>query len=149
ALRTRHDVRNERQRIRGARVFGFRRGLEIQLARRFVDYDVLEHGAESMRGGPNFGLGFLRELDDLRVTAALEIEYPVGGPAVLVVADEGTSRIGGKRRLAGAREAEEDGDVAGFAHVRAAVHRQRIPQRQDVIHNGEDRLLDLTGVTRA
>ena len=52
------------------------------------------------------------KLDRLGVAAALEIEDALGAPAVLVVADQGARRIGRKRRLAGARQAEEQRRIA-------------------------------------
>ena len=65
---------------------------------------------------------------------------------MLVVADQRAVRVGGEGRLAGAREAEEDRDLAVLADVRGAVHRQDAFERQAVVHHREDRLLDLAGV---
>ncbi len=59
----------------------------------------------------DIGLGFLVEIYDLRVAAALKVENAVIIPAVLVVADEKTLGIGGKGGLAGAGQAEENGGV--------------------------------------
>src|SRR5665213_4018659 len=85
--RSGHDVGDEFDRIRGACVFGQRVGVEVERARDRIDHDVLEDRAVAMRGIPDLGLGALRELDGLRVTAAFEVEDAVGRPAVFVVAD--------------------------------------------------------------
>ena len=95
------------------------------------------------------GSAVAREADRLRVAAALDVEDAAVAPAVLVVADQRALRVGRQRRLAGAREAEEDRDAAVVADVRRAVHREDALERQPVVHHGEDRLLDLAGVERA
>ena len=56
-------------------------------------------------------LGVLIQVDDLCVAAALEVEDAVVVPAVLVIADEQTLRVGGQGGLAGAGQTEEDGSV--------------------------------------
>ena len=68
---------------------------------------------------------------------------------MLVVADQLALGIGRERRLAGAGEAEEDRDVAVVADVRRAVHREDALERQPVVHQREDRLLDLARVEGA
>ena len=148
ALRREH-VRDALELVRGARVLGLRVVVEVELAA-LVDRDVLEDGAEAVHGVPDLRLGLGREADRLRVAAALEVEDAVVAPAVLVVADELARRIGGKRRLAGAGEPEEDRDVLPVLRdVRGAVHRRDALERQPVVHHGEDRLLDLAAVERA
>ena len=52
--------------------------------------------------------------DDLCVAAALEVEHAVVVPAVLVIADEQTLRVGGQGGLAGAGQTEEDGSVVAL-----------------------------------
>ena len=146
-----HDVRDELDRIGGARVFGLRVvESRSSFARRRVADDVFEHGAETVRRRPDLGLGCLRELDALRVAAAFEVEDAVGRPAVLVVADERALRIGRKRRLAGAGEAEEDGDVAGFARCwPSSASESTSRSGMQVVHDRENGLLDLARVARA
>ena len=94
-------------------------------------------------------LGLLRKADDLGVAAVLEIENAVVAPAVLVVANQVAVGVGGKRGLAGAGEAEEDGHVAVVADVGGAMHGQHAFQRQQEVEHGEDGLLDFAGVVRA
>ena len=89
------------------------------------------------------------EPDRLRVAAALEVEHPRRPPAVLVVADQRPRRVGRQRRLAGARQPEEDRHLPVGADVRRAVHREDTLQRQPVVHHREDRLLDLPRIERA
>jgi len=67
---------------------------------------------------------------------------------VLVVADQHTIGVGRQRGLSRAREAEENGGVAAFADVGRAMHRHRVAQRQQVVHDGEHGLLDLAAVGR-
>ena len=65
---------------------------------------------------------------------------------MLVVADEAALGVGGKRGLARAGEAEEDGHVAGFADVRRAVHRHHAALREQVVEDRKHALLRLAGV---
>ena len=59
--------------------------------------------------------------------------------------------IGRERRLAGAREAEEQRDVGRvlLVHVGRAVHREHAHLGHVVVHRVEDALLDLAGVLGA
>jgi hypothetical protein len=109
---------------------------------------VLEHGPETAGGGVDLGLVLGREPDDLGVAAALEVEDALVGPAVLVVADEPAVGIRRQRGLAGARQAEEQGNVAIVADVGRAVHGQHPLQGQQEVHHREDALLDLAAVGR-
>jgi hypothetical protein len=70
---------------------------------------------------------------------------------MFVVADQPAVRIGRERRLAGAREAEEERDVRRIllVHVRRAVHREALHVGEVVVHRVEDRLLHLARVSRA
>ena len=113
-----------------------------------VDDDVLEDRAEHLRRRVDLRLAFGREVDDLRVAPALEVEDAVVGPAVLVVTDQRARRVGRQRRLARAGQSEEDRRVSVVGHVRRAVHREHVAQRQQVVHDGEHRLLHLAGVAR-
>ena len=94
---------------------------EIDLAGS-VHGDVLEEGVAG-DGVVDVGLGFLVKVDDLGIAAALVVEDAGIVPAVLVVADEETLGVGGKRGLAGAGETEEDsGVLALHVGVGGAVH---------------------------
>src|SRR6266480_1725801 len=110
---------------------------------------VLENVVEHAGGRENLGLALARQADDLRVAAALEVENPPVGPAVLVVPDERPFRVGGEGRLSGARQAEEQRDVARPAEVGGAVHREHAAPRQQVVENRKDRLFHLARVARA
>ncbi len=68
---------------------------------------------------------------------------------MLVVAQQGARGIGRQRRLAGARQAEEDRDIALGSDIGRGVHRQHVLVGQQVVQDGEDRLLDLAGVPGA
>src|SRR5690606_16491705 len=109
--------------IAAARVFRDRRVGVVDLARLAVIDDVLQDRAET-DGVVDLGLSFRREVDRLRVAPALDVEDALVAPAVLVVSDERAVRIGAEGRLAGAAEAEEDGDIALRTLVRGAMHRE-------------------------
>ena len=68
---------------------------------------------------------------------------------MLVVADQVALGIGRERRLACSREPEEDGDAALVVDVCRAVHREDPLEGEAVVHEREDRLLDLARVERA
>ena len=110
--------------------------------------DVFEHRAEADRV-PDLRLVLPREANALGVAAAFEVEDAVVAPAVLVVADQAALRVGGERRLAGARKAEEQRHVARRPHIRGAVHREDAARGQQVIHDRERRLLHLAGIAGA
>ena len=114
-----------------------------------VNHHILEHGAETLRRGVDFGFGFGREADHLGIAAAFEVEHAVFGPAMLVVADERAVRIRGQRRLAGAGQAEEDCAFLGLADIDRAVHRHDLLWRQKVVEDREDGLLHFARVGRA
>jgi hypothetical protein len=65
---------------------------------------------------------------------------------MLVVADQDAARIGRQGRLAGARQAEEDGRIIVRRGVHRAVHRHDILGRQVIVECREDRLLGLAGI---
>ncbi len=115
-------VRDEVERVGGARVLGLPRVVEVDHARVVVDDHVLQHGAEARAGLVDLGLGVTRELDRLGVATTFEVEDAVVGPAVFVVADERALGVGGEGRLAGAGEPEEERDVSPRSDVGGAVH---------------------------
>ena len=68
-------------------------------------------------------LGFFVEVDYFSVAAALEVEYSVVVPAVLVITDQETLRICGKSCLTCSGKSEEDRCVFAFhICVSGAVH---------------------------
>jgi hypothetical protein len=141
-------IRNLLELVRGPRVLRLRVVVEVDSAA-LVDDHVLENRAEGVGRLEDLRLGVGRQANHLRVAAALHVEDASVAPAVLVVTDERALRIGRERRLAGAREPEEDGSAPVRADVRGAMHWQDALERQAVVHHGEDRLLDLAGVERA
>ena len=147
-LSGRMGVGDMRQRIGGARVLRLADVVELRAARIGRQHDILQHGAVAIGRRIDLRLVHGRKADHLGVAAALEVEDPGRAPAMLVVADKRT--VGGrrKRRLAGARQAEEDRGVAVLADIGRAVHRQHAALRQDVVQIGEDGLLDLAGIAR-
>ncbi len=141
------DVVGDRlQRIGAAGVLGDRVVVQVEASRRRVHDHVLEHRPEGVGRGVDLRLRVGREADDLGVAAALDVEDAVLAPAVLVVADQRPLGVGGEGRLARARQPEEDGHAPVGADVGRAVHREHAALGQAVVHQGEDRLLDLAGV---
>ena len=111
-----------------------------------VDRDVLKQSIAA-DGVIDIGFGLLVQVDDLGIAAALKVEDAVVVPAVLVIADEQTLRVGRKRGLARAGEAEEDGGVlAVHVGVGRAVHGSNALQGKVVVHHREHALLHLTAV---
>ena len=68
---------------------------------------------------------------------------------MLVVTDQRPISFGRQRRLARTRQPEENRNVPVGTLVGRAVHSQHAPLRQQVVHDREDRLLDLAGITGA
>ena len=75
-----------------------------------IDRDILEEcvAADCI---VDVRLGFLVEVDDLGIASALKVEDAGIIPAVLVIADQKTLRIGRERGLTGARETKEHSRV--------------------------------------
>ena len=134
------------QRIGAARVFGQRLPSSKSGTPVGVEHDIFQHRAEALRGGEDLRLGLGRKPDRLGVAAAFEVEDAVRAPAMLVVADQRARRIGRQRRLAGARQAEEDRRVAVRPDIGRAMHRHDALCRQQVVERGEHRLLHLAGI---
>ena len=66
---------------------------------------------------------------------------------MLIVTDQQAFRVRGERRLARAREAEEDSRVLAFLiRVCRAMHSSDALERQEVVHHGEHALLHLTAI---
>ena len=68
---------------------------------------------------------------------------------MFIVADQSTFRVCRKRRLACARKTEEQRGIALRSDVGRAVHGKHALLGKQVIHDGEHRLLEFTGVARA
>ena len=142
-------VRNELQRIGRAGVFGQRAIVQVQRALDRIHHDVLEDGAEALGGRVDLRLGFLGQVDHLRVAAAFEVEQAVRAPAVLVVTDQGARGVGGQGGLARAGQAEENSAFAIRSDVGGAVHRHHALFGQVVVQEREHRLLHFAGVNGA
>ena len=148
SLLARLGVVDEVERVGRPRVLGQLGVVQIQGAVRAQGH-IFQDGPEAVGGREDLRLGGFRQMDDLGVAAAFQIEDAAVRPAVLVVADQFAGGVGAQRRLAGAGEPEEHGTVAFRADVGAGVHAQHAPARQQVIHDGEDALLDFPGVLGA
>ena len=76
-----------------------------------VQHDVFQHRAVFTGGSENGGFVLFGEVDELGITSTFEVEYAVGAPSMLVIADERSLRVGRKRGFSGTGEPEEDGCV--------------------------------------
>ena len=141
-------VADEVERIRGPGVLGEPLRVEVQLPRLGEHVGVLEDRPEALGGGEDVGLVHRGQADRLGIAATLEVEGVAVAPAVLVVADQASLRIGRERGLPGTAEAEEDARITAGAHVDRGVHRQHALVGHQVVHDGERGLLDLAGVLR-
>ena len=66
---------------------------------------------------------------------------------MLVIADQAPQWVRRKRRLTRARKPKEQRHIARRPHIRRTVHREYAARRQQVIHDGESRLLHFPGIT--
>src|SRR5678816_4295123 len=98
-IRDRDGIADEVQRVGAARVLRSFVAVEIQDARLRIERDVLEYGAESLRGGVDLRFCLGGQPNHLRIAAALEVEHTVGAPPVLVVANELSMDVARERRL--------------------------------------------------
>ena len=111
--------------------------------------DIFQHRAEAVGRLPDLWLRLTRKPDDLGIATAFEVEDAAIGPAMLVIANQLPLRVGGQGGLAGAGEAEEQRHMAIASEIGAAMHRQHALLRQQPIHDGKDRFLDLAGIAGA
>ena len=139
-------VGNEIDRIGGAGVFGQGRVVQVERAGGRVHHHILQHGAEALGGGEDFRLGLAAQLDHLGIAAAFDVEDAMLGPTVFIVTHQRARRIGRQRGLAGAGKAEKYGRFAIAAHIGRAVHAHHPLGGQQIVHDGEDRLLHLAGI---
>jgi hypothetical protein len=126
AVREARDARagDVLDRVRAARVLRERDVVVVGHAVERVEDDVLEDRAVA-DGAEDLRLLLRAQVDALGVAAALDVEDARVGPDVLVVADQRAPRVRRQRRLARAREPEEEGHVAVVEpDVRGRVQRE-------------------------
>ena len=128
-----------------AGVLGHRLVGEVDFA--LVVYGNVLQESVATDGVIDVGFGFLVEVDNLGIAAALIVEDAVVVPAVFVVADKQTLGVGGKGGFAGSGQTEEDGGVlAVHVGVGRAVHGSHALEGKVVVHDGEHTLLHFTAV---
>src|SRR5437868_6834870 len=136
------------ERIAGAGILGDLIVVVIGSARRRVENDVFQYGAEPERI-PDLRLARGRQADGLGVAAPFEIEDAMVRPAMLIIANEAALGIGRERGLAGAGEPEKKSGASVSSHIGGTVHGQDAPLRQEIIQKGEYGFLDLPGIMSA
>jgi len=87
-------VRNEVQRIGGARILRFRSVVEVTNSGQRIKDNVFKYGPETLCRRINRGLRFGAEFDGFRVATSFEAADAPRPPAMLVVADQRPVRIG-------------------------------------------------------
>jgi hypothetical protein len=144
----RDSVGDKLQRVRSTGILGDRFVVQVDQAGDRVEGDVFEHRPKTMGGGVDLRFGRFRQANDLGITAALEVEDALVAPAMLVVADQAAGRVGGERGFAGSAQAEEQGHIVlvMWIDICRAVHREHTFERQQVVQDRKNRLLDLTRV---
>ena len=129
--------------LRDARV------VKVDMPVSLVVNHVLQHGTKTQRI-KDLRFRLARQIHRLGVTTSFDVEHPIVGPAVFVVADQQAMWVGRKGGLAGARETEQDRGAMGLSiGGRRAMHREDVFLGHAVIHIGEHRLLHFAGVLRA
>lgn len=112
----------------------------------WVEDNVLENGAEA-DGVENIWFLLCRKTNALGVAATLNVEDTSVGPAVLVITDEGTLRVGGKSSLSGTGEAEEDSDITILTLVSRGVKGEDVVLDWHLVEeHSEDTLLHFTSI---
>ena len=96
-------------RIRYTSILGNALIVEINLAVSINSY-VLKQSI-SLDCIVDIGLGILIQVDNLSVAATFEVEYAVVIPAMLVITDQQTLRIGRQGGLTGSGQTEEDSGI--------------------------------------
>src|SRR5262249_3729639 len=122
ALARNAGMRNRLDRIGGASVFGQGIAVEVQLMGPTIHDDILQHRAEA-DGFPDLRLRRLTQPDTLGIAAALKIKDAILAPAMLIIADQVSGRIGGEGGLSGSAQSKKQGgipmmptDIGGAMH---------------------------------
>ena len=149
ALTGHGGVRDLGNRVGRSGIFRQRPVIKIDRTGRLVQDHILQNGAEGARRLENFRLLFRGKFNHLGITAPLEVKNTVFTPAMLVVTNQGPRCVRRKRCLACARQPEENRSAAIIANIGRGVHRQHALARQQIVHDAEDGLLGLTGITGA
>ena len=93
-----HDVLNMVNWIRNSSILCLRRiGIVDHAA---IIYRYIFQQCITANGLVNIRLALFAQVDGLCITTTLEIEYTIVIPAMFIIADEGTLRVGGKGCLA-------------------------------------------------
>src|SRR6266571_1641757 len=93
--------------IGGASILRERIIIVIWLACLLIQHYIFIDRAKA-HGIPDLRLIFLRQVDALRVTTALEVEDTIITPAMLIITDQAAARIGRKTCLPRTRQAKEE-----------------------------------------
>jgi hypothetical protein len=141
------SIGNKLDRVCAACILRDRDIVVVGLAVCYVEDDVLEDGTEA-DGIVDLRLLFSGEVDALGIAPALDVEDTRIRPHVLVVANQLSSWVRREGRLARTGETKEEGDIALLlVDVGRGVERELTEfDGHEVVHNGEDTLLHLSGV---
>ena len=127
-------------RIRYTGILGYALISEIDLSV-FVKSNVLKKSVTS-DCIVDIRLRLFIKVDNFCIASALEVEYSVVIPAVLVITDQKTFRVGRQSSLTSSGKSEEDSGVLSIhICVCRAVHGSDALQRQIIVHHGEHTFL--------
>ena len=132
-------------RIRYTSILGYALIIEVNFAF-CINSNVLKQSVTSDRI-VDIRLRLFVQVDNFCIAAALEVEYSVVVPAVLVITDQETFRVCGKCCFSCSGKSKEDCSVLTVqVCVCRAVHGSDAFQRQIVVHHGEHTFLHLSAV---
>ena len=120
----------------------------VDFARVLVEHDVFKNGTK-LDGVKDFRFFFVRQINALCVASTFNVEHTVVGPAVLVVANQHTVGVGAQRSFTSAGKPKKERYFSFLALVCGRVQRQDTTLGHEVVHDGKDSLLHLTGVLGA
>ncbi len=111
-----------------------------------VKRNVFDQATKTVDGGPDKGLVFWVDPNCLGITTAFKIEHAIIAPAVFVIANEGTFRVGRKGGFTSAAKPKKQGCDAILTFVGRAVQGENAFFRKKVVHVSKDGFLDLTSI---
>ena len=132
-------------RISGAGVFGNFFTGKINGASCIVHDRVFQYCAET-DGVPYLRFVLVCKVDAFGIAAAFKIKDAVLSPAMLIIANQETIRVGGQRSFSGSGQTKKQRDFIVRPLVCRAVHRENTLFRQQIVQDGENGFFHFTGI---
>ena len=131
-------------RVRNSGVFRDRTIAVVHLA--VILYHYIFQKCISFYRPKNIWFFFRRKVYYFRVAASLVVEHAIIIPAVLIITDKVSFRVGRKRSFSCSRKPEEHRYIIFFADICRTVHRRHSFQWKVVVHHREHSLFHLASV---